>query len=138
MKPTDIPNGFVILGQMNKPVLIDFDDNGNPFNSGIELKSTGWLNQGSIKPNIMALVHTVKGDEQMLVKALLVICLNDIETKNPVTAVQLGKANKLYSTAKRVREKYIQELKRRDDDPTLPPIDSFKLLNEGIATASQS
>lgn len=138
MKSTDIPNGFVILGQMNKPVLIDYDDNGNACQSGTEVNSGGWLDKAGIKPNVLALVHTVKGEEQMLIKALMVICLTDIDTGKPVTAVQLGKANKLFATAKNIREKYLKEMKRREKNPSLPMSESFKILNEEIAKTSQS
>jgi hypothetical protein len=137
MKPTDIPNGFVILGQANLPVLIDFDDNGVPIQSGIELKSGGWLDKGGIKSNVLALVHTVKGEEEMLIKALLVVCLNQLEDNRPVTAVELGKANKLYGTAKSIRDKYVAEITRREKDPTSPITNSFKILNEEIAKTSK-
>ena len=127
MKSTDIPNGFVVQGQMGKPVLIDFDDNGEPIESGVELNSDGWLGKDGITPSVLALVHTVKGREEMLLKALLVVRLDDLDTGKPVTAVQLGRANKLFGMAKRIRDKFVDELNKKEKNPEMALPKSYKL-----------
>lgn len=119
MKSTDIPNGFVIVGQAGLPVLIDFDDNGNPIESGLEMKSDGWLDKKNLSPDLIALVHTVKGEENMLIKAVCVMRLTT-NKGTPVTAVQLGKAKQLMETAKNLRDKYIEGVTLREKDPTAP------------------
>jgi hypothetical protein len=138
MKSTDIPNGFVVIGQMGSPVLVDYDDNGNPIESGTELKSSGWLAKENMAPSMLALVHTVKGREEMLIRALLVVRLNDLDTGRIVTAVQLGKANKLFSVAKNIRDKYVEELNLREKKPNTPRPKEYKLMDGDIAKASKS
>jgi len=115
MKSIDIPNGFVVIGSVKLPVLIDFDETGDASNSGTELKSDGWLGKGGMSPDILALVHTVKGDESMLIKALLVVRLS-LEGK-PVTAVSLGKVNKLMNVAKKIRSNFIEDIEKREKNP---------------------
>ena len=125
MKSTDIPNGFVVMGQAGLPVLIDFDDNGNPIESGLEMKSDGWLDKKQLGPDLIALVHTVKGSENMLVKALCVLRLSD--KTGPISAVQMGKAKQLMGTAKNLRDKYIEGIALREKDPNAPLAKEFQL-----------
>jgi hypothetical protein len=115
MKSTDIPNGFIVIGQTGLPVLIDFEDDGSTSNSGTELNSDGWLGKGGMSADILALVHTVKGEERMLIKALLVTKLSN-EGKS-VTAVWLGKQNKLMIVAREIRQNYIRDLEIFEKNP---------------------
>jgi hypothetical protein len=131
MKSTDIPNGFVVMGQAGLPVLIDFDDDGNPVESGLEMKSDGWLDKKHLGPDLIALVHTVKGEENMLVKA---VCVMRLSNKGmPITAVQLGKAKQLMETAKNLRDKYIEGITLREKDPTAPIAKEFLVLKASSA-----
>jgi hypothetical protein len=134
MKTTDIPNGFVVIGQMGLPVLIDFVEDGTTSPQGTELNSDGWLSKGGMGPELLALVHTVKGEEKMLIRALLVLRLSD--NGKPITAVRLGRANKLLEVAKKIRDKYIDDVKLREQNPEIPMTQEYK-LSDNVVTAIQ-
>jgi hypothetical protein len=74
MKATDIPNGYVVLGPSGQNILVDFDDKGNAGDTATEITLSNWsvdiMVNGRILPTVIVLVHTVKGDGQMLVKCL--------------------------------------------------------------------
>ena len=74
MKSTDIPNGYVVLGPSGRNILVDFDDNGKAQDTATEITLSGWpidiMANGRILPTVIVLVHTVKGEGQMLVKRL--------------------------------------------------------------------
>ena len=135
MNVTDIPNGFVVIGQMGLPVLIDFKDDGTPDNSGTELASDGWLAKGKMGPDLLALVHTVKGSEQMLIKALTIVRLNN--DGKPISAVHLGRANKLMEVAKKIRDKFIEDMNLREKDPKSPMTTEYRLSSD-VVTAKET
>lgn len=109
MKSTDIPNGAVVKSPSGMPILIDFDENGEPLLEGTELESDAWLGKGrkGMPDNIVALVHTVKGDDRMLVKALVIVQLAD-KSKKPIAASELGKNDKLLDFLKNLRKSYME------------------------------
>jgi hypothetical protein len=57
----------------------------------------------------------VKGEESMLIKALLVVKLS-LEGKS-VTAVSLGKANRLSNVAKKIRSNFIKDIEKHEKNP---------------------
>ncbi len=134
IKSIHIPNGFIVIGQMGLPVLIDFDDAGIPVNKATELNSDGWLEKGKMQPDLLALVHTVKGSEKMLIKALLILRLSGDGI--PITAVKLGKANKLNEVAKKIRDKYVQDLELQLKDPTHPVKHEYILSEDTVTSTS--
>jgi hypothetical protein len=110
IKPTDIPNGFVVRSINGKPLLVDFDDNGNPdTDECLEIASDGWLAAKGMPENYIALVHTVKGEDSMLVRLLLMSQITD-KQKRPVSAIKMGEKNRLLPFAKSLRDEYVKKI----------------------------
>jgi hypothetical protein len=122
MKPTDIPNGIVVKGPRGTPVLIDFDDNGNVENKGVEVSIKGWdAFDDGIPDDITVLVHSVKGDDGMLVKNLEVSRIMDDGGKTTVGKVaRMGAFGKL---AKTLRSRYIERIQMKEIDEELQIIE---------------
>lgn len=74
MKSTEIPNGFMILGEKGN-LLVDLED-GKVTDTMVEVEVSGWpdtmMNQGRLKSDLLILVHSVKGESQTLLKRLWV------------------------------------------------------------------
>lgn len=104
MRPTDIPNGVIVVVR-GMPILIDFDESGNPEDGeGTELKGSHF--EKTLPCNRMMLVHTVKGNEAMLIKSLGTLHIADKSGK-PVSATDLGRKNELLPLLKKIRDEYI-------------------------------
>jgi len=111
MKPTDIPNGAIVIAK-GMPILVDFDDNGNPEEGeGTELKGSNY--EKTLPCNRMLLVHTVKGSESMLIKALRTVQVADKQGK-PVSATDLGRKNELLPLLKKIRDEYVLKLQEEE------------------------
>jgi hypothetical protein len=130
MRSIDIPNGFVVIGMAGLPVLIDFDEGGEAIDKGVELSSDGWLGKGRMGPDVLALVHSVKGEESILIKALLVVKLS-LEGKL-VTAVSLGKTNRLSNVAKKIRSNFIKDIEKCEKNPKARIPNSYHLTAEDM------
>lgn len=118
MKSTDIPNGFVVMGPKGLPLLIDFDDKGIAVDGATELSSDGWLTMSKMGPDTLAMVHTVKGEEKMLVRALLVMRLHDEDQKS-VTSNYLARKGLLFKMAEKIRSGFIADIEERERNPEL-------------------
>jgi hypothetical protein len=110
IKSTDIPNGYAVLspaGDMN--ILVDFDENGKADTQGAELVVKGWpddiMVNGLIRPDILVLVHTIKGESQMLVKKLkgMQLAHND----RPITVKEVHRIGKLTAMAEKIWKDYM-------------------------------
>ena len=107
MKPTDIPNGVIVVVR-RVPILIDFDEAGNPVEGdGTELKGSQY--EKTLPCNRMMLVHTVKGGEAMLIKSLGTLHIADKQGK-PIAATDLGRKNELLPLLKKIRAEYVLKL----------------------------
>jgi len=107
MKPTDIPNGAIVVAK-GMPILVDFDDNGNPEEGdGMELKGSQY--EKTLPCNRMLLVHTVKGEEAMLIRSLQTFQIADKQGK-PVAATDLGRKNELLPLLKKIRAEYVLKI----------------------------
>ncbi len=118
MKSTDIPNGIVVRGPRGVPVLIDFDEKGNIENTGMEVSISGWdsYDEG-IPEDVAVLVHSVKGEEGMLVKNLEISHIQKDGEKTTIGKVaKMGVFNQMAIT---LREKYIEKLKKKESDEGL-------------------
>lgn len=117
MKSTDIPNGYIVRGPSGNNILVDFDDQGKSENHAVEVTITGWpdsvMDHGRVRSNILVLVHTVKGEQQMLVRRLLAseLSLNG----QPIGVADVARRGQLSSMAEKVYQDYVRELKRRED-----------------------
>jgi hypothetical protein len=111
MKSTDIPNGFVFMGPNDKPMLVEFDDNGNAADDGLEIEIGSWLNKlhedNDLPGDAMVLVHFVEGESQILIKSLEVERL--LREGKRISAMDVAKNGILRDLAKALREKYIRE-----------------------------
>lgn len=118
VKPTDIPNGFVVRSPDGKPLLVDFDDRGEPeVETCTEIASDGWLAEGGIPKNYVALVHTVKSNTTMLVKLLLMTIITD-KSGRPVSAQELGERDALMPFVKGLRDEYVKKISGLTSTPT--------------------
>ena len=108
MKPIDIPNGVIVIAR-GKPILVDFDEAGNPEEGeGTELNGSQY--EKTLPCNRMMLVHTVKGSEAMLIKSLGTLHIADKSGK-PVSATDLGRKNELLPLLKKIRDEYVLKLR---------------------------
>jgi hypothetical protein len=112
MKSVDIPNGFVFRGARGEVILMDFDDKGNVINNMTELSKVPDDN-GKVNDvyrndpfNILTFVHTVKGEERMLIKDLFSILLTD-KIKKPIEVFKALKTGDLPKLAHDIRKDYI-------------------------------
>ena len=113
IKPTDIPNGFVVRAPSGKPALIDYDDKGNPqMENHVELSMDNWMTDlavnGKMPEDVFILVHTVKGDERMLVKSLEV---SHMHKDNKLISVrEVARLGVLGTFAETIYKKYMERL----------------------------
>ena len=72
VKATDIPNGVVLRGPTGAALLVDYDDEGKMAESGTEVEIGSWLScvKGAIPVDMVILVHSVRGEGQILLKSL--------------------------------------------------------------------
>lgn len=111
MKSTDIPNGFIVLAKNGKPVLVDFDDGGEPIQEGTEIAE--WSYEKNLPYNMVVLVHTVKGEKEMLIRGLQRVQIMSKQGK-PVSAVELGMKNELMLFVKNIRAEYIRRIEAKE------------------------
>ena len=121
MKSTDIPNGIIVRGPRGVPVLIDFDESGGIENKGTEVSISGWESfDKGIPDDIAVLVHSVKGEDGMLVRNLEVSRLTDNGEKTTVERIaRMGAFPKL---AKTLRRRYVERVQSREIDKELEVI----------------
>jgi hypothetical protein len=118
MNTTDIPNGYVVRGPAGKAVLIDFDENGKALSGAVEMSIGGWpetiMKGGFLKADIIVLVHSVRGEEQVLLKRI-VVCQLKFE-ENPITVEEVARRGWLNATAEKMRKDYLEKLKKAEPD----------------------
>jgi len=116
VKSTDIPNGFMVIGRLGGNVLIDFDDNGKVSSEPLPVSVANWpdavVANGVIRPDLLVLVHSVKGDEGMLIKRLQV-CRMAHEGKE-IMVRDVVRAGALNITAENVRKEYLKEMEAKE------------------------
>jgi hypothetical protein len=116
MSTTDIPNGYVARGPAGKAILVDFDDNGKALPQATEMSIGGWpetiMKGGFLKSDIIVLVHSVRGEEQVLLKRILV-CQLKFED-NPITVEEVARRGWLNATAEKMRRDYLEKLKKEE------------------------
>jgi len=112
VKPHELPNGFVVRGPRGVPVLVDFDDNGEPTAKGTEITIDGWLQKlgRQIPDDVLILVHSVKVDDAMLHKSLEVNHI--LRDGKKTTVIDVVKHNALFGVAKALRKKYVEKVRR--------------------------
>jgi hypothetical protein len=112
IRATDVPNGVVVSGPNGKPLLVDFDDKGRILNKGTQVSIEGWFESIGIKDSVpeemLILVHSVKGDDQMLVKSLEVSRLYCGKERLSVKEAMRRRVFK--RLAETIRRKYIEKL----------------------------
>lgn len=114
IRSTDVPNGVVLRGPTGKPILVDYDEQGKMVNSGTEIEIGKWLlSVGKVIPDdMMILVHSVKGDGEMLIKSLEVNRL--LRDGQRLTVQQAAKEGVLPQFAETLREKYLEGLEKKN------------------------
>jgi hypothetical protein len=116
VKTTDIPNGYVVYGPKGKNILVDIDENGKAEHQAMEIELKGWPQfleeNGHLRGDVLVLVHTVKGDGQMLVKRLSVRQL--VVDEKAITAREIGRIGKLGATAEMCWKAYMEEVKTKE------------------------
>lgn len=113
IKSTDIPNGVVLCGPTGEPMLIDYDADGKMEDFGTEVTFGEWLpSLGDTLPEDMViLVHSVKGDGQMLLKSLEVNRL--LRNGRPLKVKEAAREGVLPKFIETLREKYLEELEAK-------------------------
>lgn len=117
IKPTDIPNGYVVLGPSGTSnILVDFDEQGKAETKAVGITISGWpetiLDKGLVRPEILVLVHTVKGAEQILVKRLRAMQLA-LDGK-PTSVKDVARLGKLTEMAENIWNDYMINLSTLD------------------------
>lgn len=117
MKPTDIPNGYVVKGPAGRNILVDFDDKGKAENQAAEVTIAGWpdsiMLRGVVRHDVLVLVHSVKGEGEMLVKRLLASQLA-LDGK-PISVDMVAKRGQLTKMAEKVYADYMRERTKLDN-----------------------
>jgi hypothetical protein len=113
INPTDIPNGLVMRGPAGEPLLVDYDDNGQMCNSGTEVEIGKWLPTiGKVIPvDMVILVHSVKGEGQMLLKSLEVNRI--MRDGKKLTVQEAAREGVLPQFAETIRQKYMESLEEK-------------------------
>jgi len=135
IKPTDIPNGYIVLGPNGNNLLVDYDDNGKGSSQGTEIRIDGWpkeiVMRGRLLPTLIVLVHSVKGVGSILVKRLQT---REVKMDGMVITIsKLAKMGKLGAVADSIWKEYMEE-KRKDGGNGL---DSAKQNRRRNGTASK-
>jgi hypothetical protein len=112
MKSTDVPNGFVVGAYGGKNMLIDFDDTGKVVENASEIGSVGWPEEvmvnGVVREDLMVLIHSVKGEDSILIKRLAV---NQFMLGGKIsTGREVAKCGALYRLAEDAWKGYMEEL----------------------------
>jgi hypothetical protein len=121
IKSTDIPNGVVFKGSKGELLLMDFDDAGNLL-ADVRCMSRVPDVPGKVSRdvcsnnplNILTFVHTVKGEEQMLVRDIFSVILVD-KLKKPLSVYNALKLGRLIPTATNIRRDYVVELEKAEE-----------------------
>ena len=119
MKSTEIPNGFVVGTLKGKPALIDFTEDGKAIMAEhTELGVSNWLNhlmEGGRFPNdVFALVHTIKGSSEMLIKCLEVSKMT--KDGEPISVGEVATMGCLPNFAETAREKYMKKIGENNEE----------------------
>jgi hypothetical protein len=99
------PNGFVVRGPKETPVLVAFEEDGSVSNRGAEVEGIERMFPDGLTRDRMILVHVIEGDGTMLVKQLEVNKL--IMDGEPVDVAVLVIMDKLNDMAISLRDKYV-------------------------------
>ena len=110
MNVTDIPNGYVVLGPSGNNILVDFDESGKAMESAVEIEDIrGWpesiMVRKKVRADILVLVHSVKGEGQMLIKRLAARRM-DIEGK-VMTIEEVARQGRLTKMANLIWKEYM-------------------------------
>jgi len=114
MKSTDIPNGYVVVGPRGVPILVEFNKDGKAEPKGLEVSITGWsdIKQGKLPDGILVLVHSVVGENQMLVKHLRAYRL--MIRERGATVAEIARLGKLSVMAEKMRGEYLAKLEAKE------------------------
>jgi len=124
MKRVEEPNGFVVCGQAGYPVLFEFGQGYDP----IEIKSDEWLGKGKVLEDDMILVHSVRGDDSILIRGLY--CMKLVDGLNNVTAMELSRSKKLFMMADKIYS-YYMELYNRGSIELFDGKDKLIIIGKG-------
>ena len=114
VKPTDIPNGVVLRGPSGEALLIDYDEDGKMSESGTEVAIGKWLPSlgKTIPEDMVILVHSVKGDGEMLLKSLEVNRL--LRNGRPLKVKEAAREGILPNFIETLREKFMECLEKKE------------------------
>lgn len=117
MRSVDIPNGVLFVGPKGQAALVDLDDNGVMAEQLEELSRDGGDKNAARKPNSLRFVHTVKGEESMLIRDLFSISLMEKVggMDKPLPVIDALKRGKLEAIVKDV---YVGWLKKMSEGGT--------------------
>ena len=123
IKPTDIPNGAVLRGPADEALLVDYDDDGKMLDSGTEVTIGKWMPGigKTIPEDMIILVHSVKGEEQMLLRSLEVNRL--LRDGIPLKVKIAAREGILPQFVETLREKYMEGLKEKQCESTVEDTD---------------
>lgn len=114
MKSTDVPNGAVVRGKGGKIVLMDFDEDGCPEQTGTELEPMERWPDG-IPADAVVLVHSVKGEKNMLMRSLATVVVRDGDGK-PASVSELEKRGELLLFVAGLRKAYLDRASGKKDE----------------------
>lgn len=113
MKSTDMPNGVVVRGRDGRTILLDFDDAGTAIEQmGTELESLECWPKG-VPANVVMLVHSVKGEKNMLLRSLATVVVQTKDGK-PAAAADLEKRGDLTPFVISLRKSYLERMGAED------------------------
>jgi hypothetical protein len=100
----------VVLGPSGNNILVDFDESGKAMESAVEIEDIrGWpesiMVRKKVRADILVLVHSVKGEGQMLIKRLAARRM-DIEGK-VMTIEEVARQGRLTKMANLIWKEYM-------------------------------
>ena len=112
MSSTDVPNGVLFVGQKGHVALVDLDEAGVMAEQVEELSRDGGDADVARRQNSLRFVHTVKGEESMLIRDLFsVLLMEKVEGMNkPVPVLDALKRGKLEAIVKDAYDGWVRRL----------------------------
>lgn len=120
MNPHDIPNAFMVGLAGGDVLVVPFDDNGKAADEGTTMDMPKSFiadardEQGRLTADTVALVHSVEGDKEWLVKCI-VLCK---VTKNgePMSVAGAVEAGTLKALVEKMRRDYVRMVEKGGED----------------------
>ena len=108
LKSWEVPNGFVVCGDVGAPVLVVYNDDGTVATRALEMGNDPVLFPNGVSSDELVLVHIVEGNNKSLVRRLE----SNKLTKDslPVTAQELHNVGLFDTMAETLRKRYIDRL----------------------------